>query len=125
MKTLHSVVLAAAPLAAAGVLLAPAGAAAGGDAWMVTPAATASAVCMIAGLPYRTPAVTDAHGLLNGLVTFTSARPDATRAGIGNPVAATGSGRSATTVEMVMQPAGPGSPPAGDPAAPARSRSCL
>jgi len=125
MKTPHSVVLAAAPLALAGVLLTPAGAAAGSNAWMATPAATASAVCMIAGLPNRIPAVTDARRLLNGLAKFTSSRLDAAWAGVGRPAAAAGSGGTATTAEMIMWLAGPGSPPAGDPAAPPRSRSCL
>jgi hypothetical protein len=125
MKTLHSVILAAAPIAAAGVLLTPAGPAAGGAAWMVTPAAMAApAICAMAR-PYRTPVVTDAGGLLDGLVKFTSSRFDAAWASIGGSFVATGSGQRRTTAEMIARPAGSGFPPAGAQAVPARSRSCL
>jgi hypothetical protein len=125
MKTLFRVALAAAALAA-GVRLTPAGSAAGGAAWMVTRAATAAlAICAMARLSGRTPVVAGARGPLGGLVRFTSSRLDAARAGIGGPFAAAGSGRPATTVEMIVRPAGSGLAPAGAPAVPARSRTCL
>jgi hypothetical protein len=126
MKTLHRVMLAAVPLATAGVLLTPVGPAAGSAGWMVSPAAPAAhAICAMARLPYRTPAVADARGLLDGLAKFTSSRLDGAWTGIGVPVAATGSGRPTTTARVITRSAASGFPSAGGSAVPARSRSCL
>lgn len=126
MKTLLSVALAAAPLAAASVLLTPAVHAAGRGGWIVAPAAAATpALCAMARVPDRTPAVADARELLDSLAKFTSSRLDAAWAGIEGPLAGPDSGRSATSVELIRRSPGSGFAPTGTRMVSARSRSCL
>lgn len=125
MKTMLRVVLAATPLAAAGVLLTPHGNAVDRAGWMVRPAAVAApAVCAATGLPCRAPAVADARNLLAGLAKFTSSRLETAMVGIGGPISAAGTGRLAAIVKVVVRSAGSGVASTGDQAAAVGSRPC-